>query len=168
MPKPNSTGGKVKLRRITKQGDQYLRLPFVVGRTAIVKMTRNFLWRYSWVVGLLEKKTAKVVAVAVANKLARIACSLRYALNSSSELDFGGRGSHTGPLPLSGYSGAPRCSTYQSCARSHECSPLGAAKQNPSRLRLSAWLFLTPCRRASKLGQVWNADWVGSCTFCHG
>ncbi|MGI9523944.1 MAG: IS110 family transposase [Hyphomicrobiaceae bacterium] len=76
VPKQNSTGGKIKLGSITKQGDQYLRRLLVIGGTSIVKMARIFPWRYPWVVKLLEKKPAKVVAVAVANKLARIAWAI--------------------------------------------------------------------------------------------
>lgn len=76
VPKQYSTGGKIKLGSITKQGDQYLRKLLVVGGTSIVKMARIFPWRYPWVVKLLEKKPAKVVAVAIANKLARIAWAI--------------------------------------------------------------------------------------------
>lgn len=76
VPKQSSTGGKIKLGSITKQGDQYLRRLLVIGGTSIVKMARIFPWRYPWVVKLLEKKPAKVVAVAVANKLARIAWAI--------------------------------------------------------------------------------------------
>ena len=76
VPRQNSTGGKIKLGSITKQGDQYLRRLLVVGGMSIVKMARIFPWRYPWVVKLLEKKPAKVVAVAVANKLARIAWAI--------------------------------------------------------------------------------------------
>lgn len=73
VPKQNSTGGKVKLGGISKQGDRYLRRLLVVGGTSVVKLARIFPWRYPWVAKLLERKPAKVVAVAVANKLARIA-----------------------------------------------------------------------------------------------
>lgn len=76
VPKQNSTGGKVKLGSITKQGDQYLRRLLVLGGMSVVKMAKIFPWRYPWVVKLLEKKPPKVVAVAVANKLARIAWAI--------------------------------------------------------------------------------------------
>lgn len=76
VPKQNSTGGKVKLGSITKQGDQYLRRLLVLGGMSVVKMAKIYPWRYPWVVKLLEKKPAKVVAVAVANKLARIAWAI--------------------------------------------------------------------------------------------
>ena len=73
VPKQNSTGGKVKLGGISKQGDRYLRRLLVVGGTSVVKLAKIFPWRYPWVAKLLERKPAKVVAVAVANKLARVA-----------------------------------------------------------------------------------------------
>ena len=76
VPKQYSTGGKVKLGPISKKGDRYLRRLLVVGGTSVVKLAKIFPWRYPWVAKLLEKKPAKVVAVAVANKLARIAWAL--------------------------------------------------------------------------------------------
>jgi len=59
VPKQNSTGGKIKLGSITKQGDRYLRRLLVVGGTSIVKMARIFPWRYPWVVKLIGEKTRK-------------------------------------------------------------------------------------------------------------
>ena len=41
VPKQNSTGGKIKLGSITKQGDQYLRRLLVIGGTSIVKMAKT-------------------------------------------------------------------------------------------------------------------------------
>ena len=76
VPKQHSTGGKVRLGSISKQGDRYLRRLLVVGGTSIVKLARIFPWKYHWVAKLLAKKPAKVVAIAVANKLARIAWAI--------------------------------------------------------------------------------------------
>ena len=76
VPKQHSTGGKVRLGGISKKGDRYLRRLLVVGGTSVVKMARIFPWRYPWVAKLLERKPAKVVAVAVANKLARVAWAI--------------------------------------------------------------------------------------------
>jgi transposase len=76
VPKQYSTGGKVKLGSISKQGDRYLRRLLVVGGTSIVKLARIFPTKFPWVVKLLAKKPAKVVAIAVANKLARIAWAI--------------------------------------------------------------------------------------------
>ncbi len=76
VPKQHSTGGKVRLGSISKQGDRYLRRLLVVGGTSVVKLAKVFPWKYPWVAKLLERKPAKVVAIAVANKLARIAWAL--------------------------------------------------------------------------------------------
>lgn len=76
VPKQHSTGGKQKLGGISKQGDRYLRRLLVVGGTSVVKLAKIFPWRYPWVAKLLERKPAKVVAVAVANKLARVAWAI--------------------------------------------------------------------------------------------
>lgn len=76
VPKQHSTGGKVKLGGISKQGDRYLRRLLVVGGMSVVKMAKIFPWRYPWVAKLLERKPAKVVAIAVANKLARVAWAI--------------------------------------------------------------------------------------------
>jgi transposase len=73
VPKQYSTGGKARLGGISKQGDRYLRRLLVGGGTSVVKLAKIFPWRYPWVAKLLEKKPAKLVAVAVANKLACIA-----------------------------------------------------------------------------------------------
>jgi transposase len=76
VPRQNSTGGKEKLGGITKQGDRYLRRLFVVGATAVVRQARLHPQKYPWIVKLLAKKPAKVVAIAVANKTARIAWAI--------------------------------------------------------------------------------------------
>ena len=76
VPKQYSTGGKVRLGSISKQGDRYLRRLLVVGGTSIVKLAKIFPWKYPWVAKLLARKPAKVVAIAVANKLARIAWAI--------------------------------------------------------------------------------------------
>ena len=76
VPKQHSTGGKVRLGSISKQGDRYLRRLLVVGGTSVVKLAKIFPWKYPWVAKLLERKPAKVVAIAVANKLARIAWAI--------------------------------------------------------------------------------------------
>ena len=71
VPRQNSTGGKERLGSISKQGDRYLRRLFVVG--AIFRTARTRPGKYPWVIELLGRRPAKVVAVALANKMARIA-----------------------------------------------------------------------------------------------
>ena len=71
-----STGGKQKLGPISKQGDQYLRRILVVGAHAVLKRARHQPEKYPWVTRLLERRPFRVVAVAVANKMARVAWAL--------------------------------------------------------------------------------------------
>ena len=72
-PVNKSSGGKEKLGRITKMGDQYLRSLLVVGMTSLVRQARSHPERASkWLTSLLERKAARVATVAMANKTARI------------------------------------------------------------------------------------------------
>jgi transposase len=74
VPRQNSSGGKARMGAISKMGDRYLRHLLVVGATAIVRYTRNKATAVSrWAFNLLERKPARLVTVAVANKMARIA-----------------------------------------------------------------------------------------------
>ena len=73
VPRQNSTGGKERLGSISKQGDRYLRRLFVVGAMSIVRTARIRPNQYPWVIDLLGRRPAKLVAVALANKMARIA-----------------------------------------------------------------------------------------------
>jgi len=73
VPKQNSTGGKHRLGRISKQGDPYLRRLLVAGALSVIKQAR---WRGTtdpWLANIIATKPAKVAAVALANKNARVA-----------------------------------------------------------------------------------------------
>lgn len=72
-PRAHSSGGKERLGGISKQGDGYLRRLLVVGATAMVRLARRDAGRQPWLAGLLGRKPAKVAAVALANKMARVA-----------------------------------------------------------------------------------------------
>jgi hypothetical protein len=76
VPRQESTGGKQKLGPISKRGDQYLRRVLVVGAHAVLKRARHQPEKYPWVTRLLERKPFRVVAAAVANKMARVAWAL--------------------------------------------------------------------------------------------
>ena len=76
VPREDSTGGKQKLGPISKQGDQYLRRILVVGAPAVLKRARQQPQKYPWLTQLLARKPFKVVAVALANKMARTAWAL--------------------------------------------------------------------------------------------
>jgi transposase len=70
VPRQHSTGGKERLGGISKQGDRYLRRLLVIGATAVVRHARQHPQKHPWIMRLLAKKPAKLVAVAVANKMA--------------------------------------------------------------------------------------------------
>ena len=73
-PQQHSTGGKTRLGGISKQGDRYLRRLLVVGATAVIRHIKdNPTPLARWVGKLMEKKPFRLVSVALANKLARIA-----------------------------------------------------------------------------------------------
>ncbi len=76
VPRQDATGGKQKLGPISKQGDQYLRRILVVGAHAVLKRARQQPEKYPWLTQLLARKPFRVVAVALANKMARIAWAL--------------------------------------------------------------------------------------------
>lgn len=77
VPRQSSSGGKERLGRITKQGDPYIRRLLVVGAHAVLRFSRNGKAAPNrWAAGLLARKPYSVVAVALANKMARIAWAL--------------------------------------------------------------------------------------------
>jgi len=74
VPRQNSTGGKQRLGGITKAGDRYLRKLLVVGATGHIRYKRKTIpGGLEWVAKLLARKPVRVVTVALANKMARIA-----------------------------------------------------------------------------------------------
>lgn len=72
-PKLSGTGGKVQLGRISKAGDRNLRRLLVLGATSLVHRARIEPEKAPWIAALLARRPARLVTVAVANKLARIA-----------------------------------------------------------------------------------------------
>lgn len=76
-PKDHSTGGKVRMGGITRAGDEALRKTLVLGATALIQQIRKGRSKASpWLAALLKRKPPKLVAVALANKTARIAWKL--------------------------------------------------------------------------------------------
>ncbi len=75
-PKDHSTGGKVRLGGITRAGDEALRAILVNGATAVIHHARRSGKASRWLVELLKGKPPKLAAVALANKMARIAWKL--------------------------------------------------------------------------------------------
>jgi len=73
-PRQNSSGGKERLGRTSKRGDKYIRCLLVSGAIAVLRHTRTRTTKdAAWVRGLLTRRPTKVVAMALANKNARIA-----------------------------------------------------------------------------------------------
>jgi transposase len=77
-PRDHSTAGKTRLGVITRAGDEALRSALVVGATALLQHVRAGRGRHAspWLVDLLKRKPPKLVAIALANKTARIAWKL--------------------------------------------------------------------------------------------
>ena len=73
VPKQNSSGGREQLGGITKTGDRYLRQLLVVAATGMIRRARAHPEDHPWFAGLLERMPPKKAAVALANKMARIA-----------------------------------------------------------------------------------------------
>ena len=77
VPKQHSSGGKQRQGGISKQGDRYLRRLLVLGATAVIRHIGNKSTAAAgWLKGLLERRPARLVAVAQANKTARIVWAL--------------------------------------------------------------------------------------------
>jgi transposase len=77
VPKQHSTGGKDRLGSITKQGNRYLRWLLVVGAMAVIRYARKHgTERRPWLGRLMERRPTKVAAVALANKIARMAWAI--------------------------------------------------------------------------------------------
>src|ERR1019366_839665 len=81
-PKDHSTAGKVKLGVITRAGDEILRSVLVVGATAVIQQVQRGGRGSPWIVDLLKRKPPKLAAVALANKMARVAWKLMVTGNN--------------------------------------------------------------------------------------
>ncbi|MEH6759041.1 MAG: IS110 family transposase [Parasphingorhabdus sp.] len=77
-PRDHSTGGKLRLGRITRAGDEVLRSTLVQGATSLLFQVRLGKSKHAtpWMQDMLERKPPKLVAIALANKIARIAWKL--------------------------------------------------------------------------------------------
>jgi transposase len=71
-PRQNSSGGKEKLGAITKQGNRYIRKMLVTGATSVLRVAGRRKGTFAdWINALRARKPERLVAVALANKLAR-------------------------------------------------------------------------------------------------
>ena len=77
VPKQHSSGGKDRLGSISKQGDRYLRGLFVAGALAVIRYARiHGTTHRPWLTSLLARRPTKVAAIALANKIARMAWAM--------------------------------------------------------------------------------------------
>jgi len=77
VPKQNSSGGKERLGSISKRGDRYLRSLLVTGALAVIRYAKIHGTKHRpWLATLLERRPAKIAAIALANKIARMAWAM--------------------------------------------------------------------------------------------
>jgi transposase len=77
VPKQNSSGGKEKLGSISKRGDRYLRSLFTTGALAVIRYAKlHGTKQRPWLTALLARRPTKVAAIALANKIARMAWAM--------------------------------------------------------------------------------------------
>jgi transposase len=73
----HSSGGKDRLGSISKQGDRYLRSLFVAGALSVIRYAKAHGSKHRpWLTALLARRPAKVAAIALADKLARMAWAM--------------------------------------------------------------------------------------------
>ena len=77
VPKQHSSGGKDRLGSISKQGDRYLRSLFMAGALAVIRYAKiHGIKHRPWLTALLARRPTKVAAIALANKIARMAWAM--------------------------------------------------------------------------------------------
>jgi transposase len=77
VPKQHSSGGKDRLGSVSKQGDRYLRSLFTIGALAVIRYAKIHGTKHRpWLTALLARRPTKVAAIALANKLARMAWAM--------------------------------------------------------------------------------------------
>jgi len=77
VPKQNSSAGKDRLGSISKRGDRYLRSLFTTGALAVIRYAKIHGTRHRpWLTALLTRRPTKVAAIAIANKIARMAWAI--------------------------------------------------------------------------------------------
>ena len=77
VPKQHSSGGKDRLGHISKRGDRYLRSLFVAGALSVIRYAKAHGSKHRpWLTALLARRPTKVAAIALANKIARVAWAM--------------------------------------------------------------------------------------------
>jgi transposase len=76
-PKQNSSGGKDRLGRTSKMGQRDVRRLLILGATSVVRWAaRKGAPEGSWLARMLARKPRLLIAVALANRMARVAWAL--------------------------------------------------------------------------------------------
>ena len=77
VPKQSSTGVKERLGHISKAGNRYLRMLLVVGALSVIRRAKQVGYtRRPWLTKLLQRRSTKIAAIALANKIARTAWAM--------------------------------------------------------------------------------------------
>ena len=77
VPRQNSTGGKQRLGHISKAGNRYPRMLLVIGALSVIRRAKQAGYtRRPWLAELLQRRSTKVAAIALANKNARTAWAM--------------------------------------------------------------------------------------------
>ena len=76
VPRQHSTGGRARLGGISKQGNRYLRWLLITGAMAVIRYAKQRGTKRLWLARLMERRPLKVAAVALANKIARMAWAM--------------------------------------------------------------------------------------------
>ena len=76
VPRQHSTGGKERLGGISKQGNRYLRWLLVAGAMAVIRYAQQHGTKRLWLARIMERRPIKVAALALANKIARMAWAM--------------------------------------------------------------------------------------------
>lgn len=88
VPKQNSTGGKDRLGHISKAGNRYLRMLLVVGALSVIRRAKQVGYtRRPWLTKLLQRRSTKIAAIALANKIARTAWAMMPMEHSTRSLN---------------------------------------------------------------------------------
>jgi transposase len=72
VPRQSSTGGKERLGHISKAGNRYLRMLLVVGALSVIRRAQQT----GYTARLLQRRSTKIAAIALANKNARTAWAM--------------------------------------------------------------------------------------------
>jgi transposase len=76
-PLQNSSGGKERMGRISRMGDRYLRRLLVIGMTSLIRRARTAPASVDpRISAMLQRRPARVVTVAAANRTARVAWAI--------------------------------------------------------------------------------------------